>query len=73
MPGCHRWCRRHDTASDEEEELKDGRLVQLISYWILKHGIVHPVFPSRRWIRPVVRSLIDMLDERFKDLPNNWN
>ncbi|PXX43223.1 LysR family transcriptional regulator [Undibacterium pigrum] len=54
-----------------EEELKDGRLVQLIPYWTLKHGIVHLVFPSRRWIRPAVRSLIDMLDEKFKDLPNN--
>ncbi|HAT31918.1 MAG TPA: LysR family transcriptional regulator [Janthinobacterium sp.] len=53
------------------DELADGRLVRLIPYWTLKHGIVHAVFPSRRWLRPAVRALIDTLEQRFKELADD--
>ncbi|WP_317201827.1 LysR family transcriptional regulator [Janthinobacterium sp.] len=53
------------------EELADGRLLRVLPYWTLKHGIVHAVFPSRRWLRPAVRALIDTLDARFKLLEND--
>jgi len=46
-----------------EEELRDGRLVQLLPAWTRPVGVVHAVFPSRRGLSPAVRSFLDFLGE----------
>jgi DNA-binding transcriptional LysR family regulator len=46
-----------------EEELRDGRLVQLLPEWTRPVGVVHAVFPSRRGLSPAVRSFLDFLGE----------
>ncbi len=46
-----------------EEELRDGRLVQLLPEWSIPVGLVHAVFPSRRGLSPAVRSFLDFLGE----------
>ena len=46
-----------------QEELADGRLVQLLPDWAPSPGIVHAVFPSRRGMAPAVRHFLDFLAE----------
>jgi DNA-binding transcriptional LysR family regulator len=46
-----------------EDELRDGRLVQLLPEWTRPVGVVHAVFPSRRGLSPAVRSFLDFLGE----------
>jgi DNA-binding transcriptional LysR family regulator len=46
-----------------EDELRDGRLVQLLPDWTRPVGVVHAVFPSRRGLSPAVRSFLDFLGE----------
>lgn len=46
-----------------QEELNDGRLVQLLPDWEPSPGIVHAVFPSRRGMAPAVRHFLDFLAE----------
>lgn len=46
-----------------EDELRDGRLVQLLPEWSIPVGVVHAVFPSRRGLSPAVRSFLDFLAE----------
>ena len=46
-----------------EDELRDGRLVRLLSEWTRPVGVVHAVFPSRRGLSPAVRSFLDFLGE----------
>ncbi|MCW5653130.1 LysR family transcriptional regulator [Hydrogenophaga sp.] len=48
-----------------EEELRDGRLVQLLPEWTPPLGVVHAVFPSRRGLSPAVRSFLDFLGEHM--------
>jgi DNA-binding transcriptional LysR family regulator len=50
------------------DELRQGKLVPLLSEWTLALGIVHVVFPTRRGLLPSVRALIDFLAERFAEL-----
>jgi len=50
------------------EELRQGRLVKIVPDWVLKGGVVHLVFPSRRGLLPSVRKLIDYLSFRFSQL-----
>lgn len=50
------------------DEVKDGSLVVLLPEWVLKHGVIHAVFPSRRGLLPSVRALIDFLASRFEQL-----
>ena len=44
-----------------DEELADGRLVQVLPGWAPQPGVVHAVFPSRRGMTPAVRRFLDFL------------
>lgn len=43
------------------DQIRDGRLVQVLPEWRPRSGIVHAVFPSRRGLLPSVRALLDYL------------
>ncbi|OWW22824.1 LysR substrate-binding domain-containing protein, partial [Noviherbaspirillum denitrificans] len=49
-----------------EDDLKTGKLVDIMPGWAPKGGIVHAVFPSRRGLLPGVRLLIDYLAEHIQ-------
>ncbi len=49
-----------------EQDLRDGRLLDLLPDWGTPGGIVHLVFPSRRGLLPAVRRLIDFLVQEFQ-------
>ncbi|WP_282009590.1 LysR substrate-binding domain-containing protein [Brevundimonas aveniformis] len=46
-----------------QDDLKAGRLVDLLPAWRPRPWIVHVVYPSRRGLLPSVRSLVDFLVE----------
>ncbi len=46
-----------------QEEIRAGRLVQVLPQWAPTPGIVHAVFPSRRGLAPAVRSFLDYLGQ----------
>ena len=48
------------------EELRSGRLRQVLPEWGLPQGILHIVYPSRRGMLPAVRALVDFLVEVFE-------
>ena len=50
------------------EELRSGRLVDVMPAWRPRAGIVHAVFPSRRGLLPSVRLLLDFLGTEFAAL-----
>ena len=50
------------------EELRSGRLVDVMPGWRPRAGIVHAVFPSRRGLLPSVRLLLDFLGTEFAAL-----
>ncbi|WP_370678597.1 LysR substrate-binding domain-containing protein [Comamonas sp. GB3 AK4-5] len=50
------------------EELRSGRLVDVMPGWKPRAGIVHAVFPSRRGLLPSVRLLLDFLGAEFAAL-----
>ena len=54
-----------------DEQLKEGKLVQLLPEWRAKQEIIHIVYPSRRGQLPAVRALIDFLAERYEALEEN--
>ena len=43
------------------DDVKKGRLVDVLPGWRPESGIVHAVFPSRRGLLPSVRALLDFL------------
>ncbi len=47
------------------EELRAGRLLQVLPEWAPKPGIVHAAFASRRGLAPAVRSFLDYLAENL--------
>jgi len=49
-----------------EEELANGRLVQLLPEWSLPGGWLQAVYPHRRGVLPAIRAWIDYLEEGFK-------
>jgi DNA-binding transcriptional LysR family regulator len=49
-----------------DQDLEQGRLVDIIPQWVPRSGIVHVVFPSRRGLLPSVRKLIDFLAEHIR-------
>ncbi|HET6906155.1 MAG TPA: LysR substrate-binding domain-containing protein [Rhodanobacteraceae bacterium] len=51
------------------EELRSGRLRQVLPEWGLPQGILHIVYPSRRGMLPAVRALVDFLVEAFEHSP----
>jgi len=48
-----------------DQDLAEGRLVNICPNWVPRPGIVHAVFPSRRGVLPSVRTLIDFLAENI--------
>jgi DNA-binding transcriptional LysR family regulator len=48
-----------------QDELKAGRLVEVLPGWGPAPGITHAVFPARRALVPAVRQLIDFLMENL--------
>jgi len=50
------------------DELKQGALVKLLPDWAPRPELVHAVLPSKRHLRPAVRTLIDFLAEQFQKL-----
>lgn len=44
-----------------DDNVENGKLVNVMPGWTPKGGIVHAVFPSRRGLLPSVRSFIDFL------------
>ncbi len=47
------------------EDLRAGRLLDLLPQWRPRTGLVHAVFPSRRGLLPSVRKLLDFLADEF--------
>jgi DNA-binding transcriptional LysR family regulator len=45
------------------DELRDGRLVNVLPGWAPRPGVFHAVFPSRRGLLPAVRHFLDFLGE----------
>jgi DNA-binding transcriptional LysR family regulator len=50
------------------EDLKAGRLVDILPEWAPPAGIIHAAFPSRRGLLPSVRTLIDFLVAEYAAL-----
>lgn len=50
-----------------ENDLKAGRLIDLLPDWTPKAGIIHAAFPSRRGLLPSVRALLDFLAKDYTD------
>lgn len=51
-----------------QDDLRAGRLVDVLPSWRPRPAITHLVFPSRRGLLPAVRHLIDFLAEAFEAL-----
>jgi len=51
-----------------EEDLRAGRLIDLLPDWAPKAGIIHAAFPSRRGLLPSVRALLDFLAREYAEL-----
>lgn len=47
-------------------DVAEGALINVLTQWAPKAGVVHAVFPSRRGLLPSVRALIDYLGEAFE-------
>lgn len=50
-----------------EDDLKAGRLVDLLPDWAPKSGIIHGAFPSRRALLPSMRALLDFLAKEYAE------
>jgi DNA-binding transcriptional LysR family regulator len=48
-----------------EEDLRTGRLIDLLPDWAPDPAIVHVAFPSRRGLLPSVRALLDFLAREY--------
>lgn len=48
-----------------KDDLKAGRLVDLLPDWTPKSGIIHGAFPTRRGLLPSVRALLDFLAREY--------
>ncbi len=48
-----------------EDDIRDGRLLDILPDWRPKAGIIHAVFPSRRGLLPSVRGLLDFLAAEY--------
>ncbi|OLF54263.1 LysR substrate-binding domain-containing protein [Pseudomonas chlororaphis] len=51
------------------DELASGQLQRLLDAWQPAEGVITAVFPSRRGLRPAVRTLIDFLANAFAQQP----
>ncbi len=53
------------------EELRDGRLIQLLPTWQLPQGVIYIAYTSRQGMLPAVRHLLNHLLQEFKNLNIN--
>jgi DNA-binding transcriptional LysR family regulator len=51
-----------------QEDIKAGRLIDLLPGWAPRAGIIHAAFPSRRGLLPSVRTLLDFLAKEYAAL-----
>jgi DNA-binding transcriptional LysR family regulator len=51
-----------------EEDVRTGRLIDLLPDWSPKPGIIHAAFPSRRGLLPSVRTLLGFLADAYIEL-----
>jgi DNA-binding transcriptional LysR family regulator len=51
-----------------QDDVKAGRLIDVLPDWAPKAGIIHAAFPSRRGLLPSVRMLLDFLAEGYATL-----
>ncbi|MDB5376472.1 MAG: LysR family transcriptional regulator [Rubritepida sp.] len=51
------------------EDLRTGRLIDLLPDWTPKAGIIHAAFPSRRGLLPSVRALLEFLASQYAAAP----
>ncbi|MDH7787446.1 DNA-binding transcriptional LysR family regulator [Ochrobactrum sp. 19YEA23] len=56
-----------------DEDLKAGRLVDVLPGWAPRTGIIHAAFPSRRGLLPSVRALLDFLADEYTTLSAKEN
>jgi len=54
-----------------DEDLKAGRLIDLLPDWTPRSGIIHGAFPTRRGLLPSVRALLDFLAGEYAALDRN--
>lgn len=47
------------------EDMKGGRLIDVLPEWVPRAGIIHAAFPSRRGLLPSVRALLDFLAAEY--------
>lgn len=48
-----------------QEQIRRGELVQVLKEWAPQPDIIHAVLPSRRYLLPAVKALVDDLVARF--------
>lgn len=51
-----------------DDDLAEGRLLDILPDWRPRAGIVHAIFPTRRGLLPAIRGLIDHLAEEYAAL-----
>jgi len=49
-------------------DLSDGSLIDVLSGWAPRTGIIHALFPSRRGLLPSVRALLDFIAAEYSAL-----
>lgn len=50
------------------EELKSGRLIEILPDWYLPKGVIYVAYTSRLGMLPAVRAFLEFLIEQFKQL-----
>lgn len=50
------------------DDLREGRLVDVLPDWAPRAGIMHVAFPSRRGLLPSVRALLDFLADDYASI-----
>lgn len=50
------------------EELRTGKLIELLPEWHLPKGVIHIAYVSRQGMMPAIRLLLEYLIEEFKNL-----
>jgi DNA-binding transcriptional LysR family regulator len=48
------------------DDLKSGRMIEVLPGWAPRPGVFHAVFPSRRGLVPAVRRFLDFMDEHMR-------
>lgn len=48
-----------------QDDLRAGRLIDLLPDWAPRAGVIHAVFPSRRGLLPSIRALLDFLAAQY--------